>query len=135
MMNNKILNMANRAKDNLNLRKHPLVQQDLEMKIGYLRGVALMMNVDEDIHELEKSYLAALVEAFGLDDSILVDVLIPFAQNPETEVFTLLMDEIKKRTEIKDFFMVDSILMAKKDGKLHKNEISLLKNYSFVSKR
>ncbi len=127
-MESSILAMSDAVKAKLALNSHPVSQQELPRKVNYLNGIALMMNVDGAITESQKNYFVALIEAFDMDKEM-ADEFIEFANNPDEELFKELMEDIKQDDTVKELFMVDAIVMAKKDGKLDKNEETLIKNY------
>ena len=65
-----ILDLLKKEQKNSNIltfKKHPYVELDLESKIHYLNGLALVMNEDDNIHESEKEYLSILINTFNLD--------------------------------------------------------------------
>lgn len=114
--------------NNVMLQKHPVTTYPLEIKIFYLHGLALMMNVDGEIHQLEKEYLISLIKALKMGDS-LINELIEFAQNPEEKMLNEVIQGIKNHEDAKLYFMVDALILARKDGEIHENEAALTANY------
>ena len=87
-----------------------------------------MMNVDEEIHETEKRYFSSLIKVFDLDASML-ESFISFAKKPDEEAVNELLAEISKKDNLKFNFMIDVLIPADIDEKLHKNEKELIENY------
>ena len=104
---------------------HPVAHKNLELKIHYLNGLALMMNVEHKIANAERDFFISLMEAFELEKSIL-DNFIDFAKEPENEQIAELLEEIKKDNFIKFAFMIDNYRIAYKDGKFSDEEKELL---------
>lgn len=108
--------------------KHPCRELDLETKIHYLNGLALLAKEDGDICEKEKEYLSILINTFGLSEDQLED-LIDFAQNPEQET-VLEIIEMLKNNEAKYPFIVDSMILAQSDGDFNNQEKDLIQEYA-----
>lgn len=62
--------------------KHPCRELDVESKMHYLNGIALVMNEDNDVNEAEKKYLGTLVNSFDLNISY-IEESISFAEDPD----------------------------------------------------
>jgi uncharacterized tellurite resistance protein B-like protein len=118
---NDILKKLNKAKESVLLCNHPLVKYDLHKQFFYIRGLSLMMNVDNDIHEAEKDYILGLCHAMELDESK-IDSLIEFSENHEEKEVVEIISEISKDDLLKKYFTVDLILLSWKDDKLKDEE-------------
>ena len=104
---------------------HPVAQKNLELKIHYLNGIALMMNVDEEISYVEKEYFMSLIKAFGFNNSVIED-FIDFAQNPENEQIFELLEVLKENRYVKFSFIFDNLIIANKDGNLANEEKEMI---------
>ncbi|MFO7735347.1 MAG: TerB family tellurite resistance protein [bacterium] len=122
-----ILSMINKSKEVVSLAAHPISQAELEMKMHYFNGLALLMNVDAEMHDKEKDYIAAMLKAADFDDDKLKE-LEKFAESPDSDKVTELISEIKKTPEIRNMFMVDIMLLAEKDGEFHEKEKEFIEN-------
>ena len=128
---NNILNKMKglkKQKDNLLMKEiinHPVAKKNIEIKIHYLNGLALMMNVDEEISDEEKVFFLSLMQDFELEKSI-IDNFFDFAKEPENEQIVELLEEIKKDDFIKFAFMIDNYRIAYKDGKFSDEEKELI---------
>lgn len=127
-----ILSIMKKIRDKynlMNLQKHPVANEELEIKVHYLNGLALMMNVDEEIHETEKKYLSILINTFQLEDSML-EQFTTFAKEPEEDATNEFLKIISNSEDTKINFMVDALIIADQDCNIHDNEKALL-NYYF----
>ena len=126
-----------KIKEKNRIINHPLAQKDIELKIHYLNGLALMMNVDDEISDSEKDFFLSLMEAFNLEKSV-IDNFLDFAKEPENEQMRELMEELVKSEIIKFSFMIDVFVMANRDGKYSNEEEELVeiffKNLKFDEK-
>ena len=123
-----ILSLVEEAKkENLSFEKHPATQLDIEQKTLYLNGLALLMNVDEEMHEKEKEYLTILIRTFDLPDEKLNE-LIQFAKNPSKKAILEIFDSFKEK-DIKYVFMFDALMLAHKDENFNPKEQKLIDDY------
>ena len=106
-------------------KNHPVANESIEIKIHYLNGLALMMNVDDEISQTENYFISLLMEAFDITDSVMEDFL-KFAQDPEDDDIEELFEELSKTEEVKIWFIVDCYYMAKKDEVFREEEKALL---------
>lgn len=120
-----ILEMVKKVNQVNYVLNHPVAKESLETKIHYLNGLALMMNVDDDIHETEKNFLSSMIKTFELDGSIL-DQLVTFAEAPNEEAIDELFKEISGDKIVRYNFMIDAVILSEKDSTVHKNEKELL---------
>lgn len=118
---NDILKKLNKAKESVMLCDHPLVKFDLDKKFVYIRGLSLMMNVDNEIHEAEKDYIKGLCHAMELSSSDM-DKSIKFSENPDENEVIEIISEISKDDLLKKYFTIDLILLSLKDDKLKDEE-------------
>ena len=107
---------------------HPVNEMDLEFKLHYINGVAIMMNVDGEIVEQELSYLKRLINSFDLPIERL-DELIEFSKNRSNNAVIELLNAISESGDIKLVFMFDCLSLANSDGKFHKNENEMIQLY------
>lgn len=125
-----ILDLLKKEQKNSNIltfKKHPYVELDLESKIHYLNGLALVMNEDDNIHESEKEYLLILINTFNLAPEQFEDIL-EFAKNPQQDMI-LEMFEHFNTDEMKYLFLLDCMMIAHSDGDFSKPETDLIKQY------
>nr|MBI9031692.1 TerB family tellurite resistance protein [bacterium] len=125
---NTILNRMKKLKEQKNkeiIKDHPVANESIAIKMQYLNGLALMMNVDEDIADAEKEFFIALIEGFGLDDSVIED-FISFAKDPDDEQIDELFEELSKTELTKFYFVLDCYTIAYKDEKLAEEEKELI---------
>jgi len=102
------------------LLNHPVVGESLELKMFYLNGLALMMNVDEEISESEKEFFVDLIEAFQLDP--LLDDFLDFAKNPEPKKTQELLRELAKSGILRFYFILDAVKIANMNGNCNADE-------------
>ena len=112
----------------INISNHPVSQESIELKMHYLNGLALMMNVDDDISGIEKDFFVSLIETFELSDSVIADFL-KFAEEPENEQIIELLEELSKSDIVKFSFIIDNYIIANRDGKFEKEEEELIVQY------
>ncbi|MBF0239747.1 MAG: TerB family tellurite resistance protein [SAR324 cluster bacterium] len=123
-----LLNMLKKVKtEYLSFDNHPAWDLDLENKMHYLNGLALLMNVDDEIHDSEKEYLSILLNSFELPEETL-NYLVAFAQKPDQKEILALIKSFSDRN-IKYVFMFDCLMMAYRDERFHENEKTLLNDY------
>ena len=120
--------MLRKVEKEIEIVNHPIAQESLEMKILYLNGLGLMMNVDGVIHEREKSFLLGMIRAFELEGSIL-DEVIAFSKNPDQEVLIEILAGIREKEAVKQVFMIDVIILSEEDGNLAQEEKELINLY------
>lgn len=133
-----ILDMVKKVEKVDFIPNHPVLKENLETKIHYLNGLALMMNVDEEIHESEKNFLSSLIKSFELDASMLKQ-FVDFAEKPDNDAVNEFFKTLSDNDNVKQIFMMDAILLTEKDGKVHEKEKELLDVYfnkfSFTKKQ
>ena len=123
-----VLDLIKKVKvQKLSFEKHPCVDLDIETKVHYLNGLALVAQEDGKTCEKEKEYLSILINSFELDKETLEDY-VEFAQNPDEERIIDLMDAFKSK-DIKYNFMVDAMMVAQRDGKFVDAEKALIEQY------
>ena len=123
-----ILELVNDAKkEHLSFEKHPALGLDLEQKIHYLNGLALVMNVDDEIHDKEKEYMTILIRSFDLPDEKL-DEFISFSENPDKKTVLEFIDSFKD-WDIKYVFMFDCLMLAHKDDLFDEKEGKIIEDY------
>ena len=132
-----ILDMMNEIGETGLLKNHPVANYDHEEKMNYLDGLALLMNVDNEIHKKEKDYLKDLISAANLGSEKL-EILINFAKNSDKRRVQEIFSELAKKEDIKKAFIIDALVLAEKDGKIHENEKAfiamLFKTFDFTNK-
>lgn len=105
--------------------KHPLQEASLEDQISYLNMLALMANVDDEIHESEQDYLQCLIKYFGLDASSL-DGVIEYAKAPDKESIQAFIKNFKQ-TLFAEVFLFDALMVMNSDEQVKKSEQELFK--------
>lgn len=103
---------------------HPISALNLEDKMLYLQGLGMVMNADGEIHETEKEYCRILVKSFGMDVSVLDDV-ISFVQAPDSETIQAFV-RCYRRNPLAQVFLFDALMMTRRDGKVHDKEMPLV---------
>ncbi len=126
-MKNKILNILKETTDEKGYKNHPVMDCDFETKIYYLHGLALVMNVDCDIHSKEKKYLMKLIKTFGVNVDEMEN-LIGFGKNPNKKIIEEML-EVLKKSGISKNFMIDCYEMAYRDKKIKIEEKEIIKEY------
>ena len=119
-----ILEIVKRVREDISFEAHPADKLDLAQKLIYLKGLVLMMNADNEIHDNEKNYIASLIKAFDVQENAL-DTLIEFAENPTQEEFVELINFLRDNP-INIYFLFDCITISYKDGTFHDREKALL---------
>ncbi|MBF0239740.1 MAG: DUF1566 domain-containing protein [SAR324 cluster bacterium] len=128
-----ILNMIKKVEaEQKKLETHPAQTLDLEGKLHYLRGLALMMNVDDEIHDKELNYLKVLMRTFDLPSDMLED-LIAFAKKPAETAIPEMIASIVENS-MREPFMLDCLVMAHCDERFDPNEKELLTVYENLLK-
>ena len=123
-----VLDLIKKVKtQTLSFEKHPCRELEEEMKMHYLNGLSLVMNVDADIHAKETEYLSILINSFGLNEDLL-DTFIAFAKNPDEKSVLDMMQAFATKT-IKYNFMIDAMMIAIVDGKFVDEEHTLIGEY------
>jgi TPR repeat protein len=123
-----ILNRMKKLKEQKNekiIKDHPVANESIAIKMQYLNGLALMMNVDEDIADAEKGFFVALIEGFGLESSVIED-FISFAKDPDDEQIDELFEELSKTELTKFYFILDCYILAYKDQRITHEEKELI---------
>lgn len=108
------------------IKKHPIPKgdYDFELKLHYLYGVALVMNVDGEIHELEKNFLIRLINTFNIQEEVLND-LIEFSKNPIKKTMNEIVKNIHSNS-CSEIFLTDCFIMACKDKTMRRVENEML---------
>lgn len=96
----------------------------LDEQLLYLNGLALVINVDGDIHEREKEYLQILIKSFAMDESTL-DSFIAFSQAPDKDVFQDFIKAFRRRP-LAQVYLFDAYMMAGRDDNVCKKERLLI---------
>jgi uncharacterized tellurite resistance protein B-like protein len=103
---------------------HPMAEHNLEEQLLYLQGLAMVMNVDNDIHETELEYLRILIKSFGLDESM-TDDCVKFAEAPDKDSIQAFV-RCFRRKPIAQLFLFDALMITRRDGKVHDKEMALV---------
>jgi uncharacterized tellurite resistance protein B-like protein len=103
---------------------HPMAEHNMEEQLLYLQGLAMVMNVDNDIHETELEYLRILIKSFGLDESI-TDDCVKFAQAPDKDSIQAFVRCFRCKP-IAQLFLFDALMMTRRDGAVHDKEVVLV---------
>ncbi len=107
------------------IKNHPVIKENIETKMHYLNGLALMMNVDDKISEPKKAVLASILDVFEMPEFVIND-FIAFAKESENEPIVNLLEELTKSEMAKITFMIDNFIMANLSGKETNNETELI---------
>ena len=112
----------------LKFEKHPGSVLDLETKMHYLNGLALVMNEDGDISEKEEAYFTALINSFNLDSDLLTE-FIEFAKEPDEDMLIEMINKLKTE-KIKYTFLFDCMILSKSDDNFDADEKLLVEQYA-----
>jgi len=110
------------------IENHPVSGETLENMVLYLQGLALVANVDNNIHKNEEQYLELLIKSFKIDSSILESV-IDFSKNPSQDV-VLEFIEVFKNLDKKQNFLFDSLCISSKNGPCTESQLLAIKKLS-----
>ena len=123
-----IKNQMEVAEEKNKLKNHPVTKESIEIKNHYLNGLALMMNVNDNISDLKKDFFILLIEIFEIDnsDNSTIADFLSFAKEPENEQIVELLKELAKFEIVKVCFMTDIFIIAHKDGEFDKEEKELI---------
>jgi uncharacterized tellurite resistance protein B-like protein len=111
----------------LSFEKHPCRELDQEVMVHYLNGLALITNEDEKVCEKEREYLSILINSFELTEDML-ETFVNFAENPDEKLILDMMQSFATK-DIKYNLMVDCMMIANIDGRLHENEKAVIEQY------
>ncbi|PCM45929.1 TerB family tellurite resistance protein [Marinobacter sp. ANT_B65] len=117
-----IINEATKEADAF--ENHAAKELTLEERLLYLQGLALVMNVDGDIHEEEKEYIRILIKSFDMDESTLND-FVAFAQSPDKDTVQAFFKTYRRRP-IAQLFLFDALMMSRRDGKVDERENAII---------
>ena len=112
----------------LSLNNHPVNDLDIEKKLHYLNGLALVMNEDDDIADKEKDYLSILINSFGLSNEH-IESIIEFTKNPDEKALIEMMNSFDTK-DLKYLFIFDCIFLAGLDSGINKQEEILISEYA-----
>lgn len=110
--------------DRIILENHPLKELELESKVTYLTGLALIMNADEDMQGSEKRYVATLIRTFDLPDTLLAEL-----EQNATALEKDFIEEFKITLLNKDLvntFFYDAVMICFQDGDYCKTEKAVI---------
>jgi len=108
--------------------KHPVRELDIEFKIHYLNGLAILMRVDESIDEKEQDYLKKLLHSFDLPEEKL-DEMVSFSLNPEDDAISEMLSALGESGDLKYVFIMDCLTLANADNDFHEMESRTIKKY------
>jgi len=112
----------------LSLNNHPVNDLDIEKKLHYLNGLALVMNEDDDIADKEKDYLSILINSFGFSNEH-IESVIEFAKNPDEKALIEMMNSFDTK-DLKYLFLFDCIFLAGLDSGINQHEEVLIGEYA-----
>jgi len=124
-MDFEILDLIDDASAEANaFENHPTTELGMEEQVLYLKGLALIMNVDKDIHASEKEYIRILIKSMMLDESLLDDVE-AFAQSPDKDTVQAFFKAFRYQANAL-VFVFDALTMAFRDDELKDIEKSAI---------
>jgi len=128
-----VLSLLQKVKvQTLSFERHPCKDQDQEVMIHYLNGLALISQENENICDMQKEYLEILINSFGLSDDML-ESFIDFAMNPnEKQILDMMQSFMGK--EIKYNFILDAMMIAVKDGSFVDVEKEVIRQFGEMFK-
>ena len=122
------LDLIKKAKTQVTkFEKHPAKDMEIEKKLHYLNGLALVMNEDDDISDKEKDYISILINSFELSNEH-IDSVIEFAKNPDANAVIDMLGSFEG-TDIKNTFLLDCIILAGRDGEIDNKEKTIISEY------
>lgn len=101
--------------ESLQFENHPIGTLDLEEKILYLKGVALMVMMDGEAHPSEKEFLILLIRAAGLQDGE-YEQLEAFATAPDSRTVVDILGAFAGKPQRFNLYL-DCVSMATRDNK------------------
>jgi len=123
-----ILDIVEKSLENpLSFDNHPAKALSFEERILYLNGLALVINVDDEIHQSELDYLKLMIRSLDIDLSTFDD-FVEFAKAPDIKTLEAFWASFKRRP-IAQVFLFDALMMAFIDYKEHENEKLLLNKF------
>ncbi|GLQ30366.1 hypothetical protein [Litoribrevibacter albus] len=123
-----ILDIVEKSLENsLSFDNHPAKALSFEERILYLNGLALVINVDDEIHQSELDYLKVMIRSLDIDIST-YDDFVDFAKAPDLKTLEAFWASFKRRP-IAQVFLFDALMMAFIDDKEHENEKLLLSKF------
>jgi len=123
----KMLNEIEEENYGISFIEHPAVKLDLDKKILYIYGIALIMNTDSKISSKEEGYLKLLVKLLKIDDSYF-EQSVDFSKSADKEAINDIIENISE-TEIIKPFLLDLLLMAYIDNELNDSEIKIFEQF------
>jgi len=97
-----------------------LENEDLEL---YLKGLSLIMKVDNIIHNEEVEYINYILSLIDIDTTI--EELIEFSHNPTPAIVSQVLN-LYSNSPIKYYFILDCCIVALSNKELHPNENKFL---------
>ncbi|MEY8240937.1 MAG: TerB family tellurite resistance protein [Cycloclasticus sp.] len=124
-MDFEILDLIDDASAEANaFENHPTTELGMEEQVLYLKGLALVMNVDKDIDASEKEYIRILIKSMKLDESLLDDV-VAFSQSPDKDTVQAFFKAFRYQANAQ-VFVFDALTMAFRDDELKDVEKSAI---------
>ncbi len=111
---------------------HPVAQLDLEGKITYLNGVAIVASVDGNIDKREESYIKILANSISVPVES-VNGILDFGKNPDKSALIALV-QLLNTDILKTAFIMDCMIVIHKDEKVDEKEKKLLGSYTEMLK-
>ena len=121
-----ILALVNEATKEANsFENHPAKDLSLEEKLLYLNGLALVMNVDEEIDDNEKEYLRILIKSFDMPDAETLEEFVRFAKEPDKDTIQAFFRAFRRR-DIAKLFLFDALMLSRRDNTADEREAALI---------
>ncbi|RKD25212.1 parallel beta-helix repeat (two copies) [Caminicella sporogenes DSM 14501] len=116
-----ILDMLKEVKEDIvEVPEHPLADEDVDLKITYLSGIALMSNTDEKIDKDEMKHIEFLIKGMRLPEST-KEKIINISKNPSQEQIKQIIETIKEN-ELEYRFLLDTAVALWADKVLEESE-------------
>ncbi len=112
------------TKESKSFENHPAKELELEERLLYLNGLALVMNVDNEINDEKKEYLRILLKAFEMSEELLND-FVRFAGAPDKETVQSFFKTFRHR-DIAKLFLFDALIMTRRDEEVSERETALI---------
>jgi formylglycine-generating enzyme required for sulfatase activity len=115
-----ILDEFEKLEDRKRFEGHPLLNCGLEEKMFYLRGLGLVMAVDDENHETEQKYITSFIKFLGLPESVFGEIL-DFINQKEKNLEELV-SFLAEKPLLKTAFMIDAVILTEQDGVIREEE-------------
>lgn len=122
------LSILNKLKKDTLLKKHPLVNQDLDFRYGYCFGVAFLASADNVLEDKEKEAMEDLLRSLELPAEYLGKIL-QAAKEPNEDMIKGLIESLQKKSH-KYLFLADLYRMSISDSTVSSEEEEVVASFA-----